>query len=318
MNLFELFEPSERPTGVPGWLLGCFRRSSITFFSGETDRSTLVLWLQSRGLTGDLRLAADRPKVSSLDELLEQSPAQLLRLAEVEGGIAASRFDAAGPGVSQRAGVMRWGDWEAFQLHAKWPEPGELRRVGPCLIEFAPSGAYVEDWRLLQSTPGPLIGLSLLEERERESGRLLHRGGGLVIAGAHALFVRGRPAGLPQVERLSKLITTADRSLLAALFSFDASYACTSGDGHWPVAASTLPWREGQPLLSLDGFSQLAPGLLLQHTEEAGRAIERRFQIDTLEREFAPTLATPATPDAHEWLRAEAATLLCTTCSRQY
>jgi hypothetical protein len=311
MNLLELCEPAKPTYGVPAWVLGCYRRRSITFFSGETDDSTLVLWLQSRGLTGDLRLAADRPKVASLDELLTRSPEELRRMAEVEGGMAPSQFDARESGsLGPSAGVMRWGDWQAFQSHAKWPEPGDLRRVGDCLIEFAPSGAYVEDWRLLAGAPGPLIGLSLLEERERESGRLLHRGGGLVIAGAHALFVRGRAVELPRGERISGLIAGADRALLEAVFSFDASYAVGDDDAGWPVAASTLPWREGQALLSLDGFSREAPGFLLQRTEECGRAVERRFRIDTLEAEFVPVAATRATSGAREWLRAEAATLL--------
>jgi hypothetical protein len=312
MNLLELCEAAKPPGCVPDWVLGCFRRRSITFFSGETDSSTLVLWLQSRGLTGDLRLAADRPKVGSLDELLTCSPDELRRLAEVEGGVAPTEFTVhdSGAGVAL-AGVMRWGAWDAFQLHAKWPEPGDLRRVGDCLMEFAPSGAYVEDWRLLAGAPGPLVGLSLLEERDRGTGRVLHRGGGLVIAGSHALFVRGRAAELPPVDRISDMIEQADRTLLTSVFSFDASYACLSRDGHWPVAASTLPWREGQPLLSLDGFSRAAPGVLLQHTVEAGRALERRFRIDTLEAEFVPVIATPATSRAREWLSAEAATLLC-------
>lgn len=312
MNLFELCDTTAAHAGVPSWVLGCFRRRSITFFSGETDQSTLVLWLQSRGLTGDLRLAAERPRVASLEELLEQSPPDLLRFAEVEGGVAPSRFvvDGSEP-TAPLSGVMSWGDWEAFQLHAKWPEPGQLRRIGDCLIEFAPSGAYVEDWRLQQSGPGPLIGLSLLEERDRVSGQLLHRGGGLLIAGTHALLVRGRAAALPPVERLSQLSSTRDDlALWRNVFSFDASYAAAHDNGQWPVAASTLPWREGQALMSLEGFSRQAPDLLLQHTEEAGRAIERRFRIDTLEASFAAATPTPATPAAEEWLRAEAATLL--------
>jgi hypothetical protein len=311
MNLFELCEPAKPSRGVPDWVLGCFRRRSITFFSGETEHRTLVLWLQARGLTADLRLAADRPKLASFDDLLTLSPEELVRMAEVEGGIAASEFDARESGAAgPLAGVMRWGNWEAFQLHAKWPEPGELRRVGDCLIEFAPSGAYVEDWRLLEHGPGPLIGLSLLEERDGETGRLLQRGGGLVISGNHALFVRGRAAELPQVGRISQLVGQADRALLEAVFSFDASYAVRHGDAHWPVAASTLPWREGQPLLSLDGFSRAAPGFLLQRTEECGRAIERRFRIDTLQAEFVAVAATRAATAARAWLSAEGATLL--------
>jgi hypothetical protein len=151
MKLFDLCHehPSVPDQSVPGWTLGCFRRSSISFFSGESDHSTLVLWLQSCGLTADLRLDPDRPKLRTREELFDLSLEALTRLAAAEGGLSPSRFTPSeGAQDAELSGVMTWLDWTAFQTHAKWPEPGLLRRVGDCLIEFAPSGAYVEDWRL--------------------------------------------------------------------------------------------------------------------------------------------------------------------------
>ena len=76
---------------VPAWSLGCFRRRSITFFNGDSDESTFVVWLQSRGLTADLRLAVDRPRPQAREELAQLSVAELTRLAEAEGGISAAR-----------------------------------------------------------------------------------------------------------------------------------------------------------------------------------------------------------------------------------
>jgi hypothetical protein len=297
--------------GVPTWTLGCFRRRSITFFNGDCDDRTLVLWLQSRGLTADLRLAVDRPRPSSREALGELSLLELTRLAEVEGGLAATRFE---PGVEQGVelvGTMHWPDWTSFQLHAKWPEPGLLRRVGDCLIEHAPSGAYVEDWRLQPSGDGPLIGLTLLEERDGKSGQLLHRGGGLVIAGEHALFVRGRAEALPKVERLTDLIERAvsEPRLLDAVFGFEASYARRDEAGRYVVECSTLPWREGRPLLSMGGFT-LDGSVVVQKAREQSREVERRYLVDTLEHGYEDWLATPATPAAVSWLTAEGATLL--------
>jgi hypothetical protein len=296
---------------VPAWVLGCFRRRSITFFNGDSDDSTLVVWLQSRGLTADLRLAADRPRPKSREELAELSLAELLQLAEVEGGVSATRFESAPSANVELAGTMHWPDWTAFQVHAKWPEPGQLRRVGECLTEFAPSGAYVEDWRLQPSGAGPLVGLSLLEERDSKSGQLLHQGGGLVITGEHALFVRGRAAALPRVARLSELMERAatDPALLDVVFGFEASYARRDGSGRYVITDSTLPWREGKPLLSTGGFS-IEDGVLIQRAREQARGIERRFQIDTLEESHEDWLATPASPAALSWLNAEEGTLL--------
>lgn len=314
MDLLELcaLHGTLPPSGAaPAWTLGCFRRRSISFFNGDCDESTLVYWLQSRGLTGDLRLAADRPRPESFEVLQDLSRAELLRLAEVEGGVSPSRFEPApGAGVAQE-GTMHWPGWTAFQLHAKWPEPGELRRVGDCMIEHAPSGAYVEDWRLQPSGDGPLVGLRLLDERDAETGRVLHRGGGLLIAGDHALLVRGRAEALPPAARLSELVERAfsDAGLLASIFGFEASYARRDGSGRYVVTASTLPWREGRLLLPLSGFG-LEDGVVVHQAREQGRRVVRRFRVDTLEPSYQDWVATPATPGAVAWLAAEEQTLL--------
>ncbi|MGB1092500.1 MAG: hypothetical protein ACPGYX_10270, partial [Oceanobacter sp.] len=41
---------------LPDWLMGAFRRRTISFADGTSDTDTRVFWLQSRGLTIDLRL----------------------------------------------------------------------------------------------------------------------------------------------------------------------------------------------------------------------------------------------------------------------
>ncbi len=320
MDLLELcgLHGTMPPSGsVPVWTLGCFRRRSITFFNGDSDDSTLVLWLQSRGLTGDLRLAAERPKPLSREALSELSFADLMRLAEAEGGASPTRFEPSPASGVELSGTMHWPDWTAFQVHDKWPEPGELRRVGDCLMEYAPSGAYVEDWRLQASGDGPLIGLTLVEERDGKSGQVTHRGGGLVIAGEHAIFVRGRPEPLPAAARLSDLLerATKEARLFDAIFGFEASYARRDGSGRYVVKASTLPWREGRPLLALGGFS-LEDGFVVQKAREKERAVERRFRVDTLESNYEDWLATPTTSQAVAWLAAEQPTLLRTARKR--
>lgn len=308
MDLIELcgLQGTTPPSrSVPNWTLGCFRRRSISFFNGESDDSTLVLWLQSRGLTGDLRIAAQRPKLSTRAALADLPLADLVRLLEVEGGVSPTRFEVASVSGVELSGTMTWPDWTAFQVHAKWPEPGNLRRVGDCLIEYAPSGAYVEDWRLQPSGDGPLIGLSLTEERD-EDGQLLHRGGGLVVAGEHAIFVRGRAQPLPAVARVTDLVERAAREprLMDAIFGCEASYARRDASGRYQVAHSTLPWREGKPLLAMGGFS-LEDGVVIQRARENNRAVTRRFVVDTLEPSYQDWLATPATAAAVDWLGAE-------------
>ena len=60
MNLIQLCSklnasPMEDFT-LPSYLLGAFRRKSITFANGLTDEKTIVYWFQSKSFTIDLRL----------------------------------------------------------------------------------------------------------------------------------------------------------------------------------------------------------------------------------------------------------------------
>jgi hypothetical protein len=291
---------------VPEWVLGCFRRRSITFFTGEEDACTEVIWLQSRGLTADFRRTPPRVSVACQAALSALGLDELSALARVEGGFARTRWDGE---------LMHWSDWTALQTHAKWPEPGRLARVGRCMVELAPSGAYVEDWRLQPCRGGPLIGLELIDERDASDGTLLHRGGGLIVCGEHAGFVRGRPEPLPEGERLEDFVRAhaGDPAALAHAFALDASYGTAAAvKDAFTVTFSTRPWREGEPLLSLDGFSLLHDGQLAQRVEEAGRRIERRFRIDTLERDFSAEMATSATVGTKRWFEREVSATLAT------
>jgi hypothetical protein len=290
--------------GVPVWTLGCFRRRSITFSTGASDAETRVMWLQSRGLTADLRLPAGYPRLTGAAPLAELGPEVLVALAEAEGGLARTLWDGR---------AMSWSDWTSFQTHDRWPEPGLLARVGDCLTEHAPSGAYVEDWRLQPSAGGPLIGLRLIEERDADAGRVRHRGGGLLVCGDHAALVRGRPAPLPLTGTIAEIVRAhgRDRSLMRAVFAFEASYATRSGDGTFIVGASTDPLRIGHALLDPTGFAHdERDGVVIQRTHEGGAPVERLFTIDTLEANVAFPLATEASAEGQRWLAREGPALL--------
>ena len=64
MNLLDLctqLKPTDDSTCLlPQYLLGAFRRKSITFANGLTDENTLVYWFQSKTFTIDLRLKDPR------------------------------------------------------------------------------------------------------------------------------------------------------------------------------------------------------------------------------------------------------------------
>ncbi|WP_236033039.1 hypothetical protein [Pseudomonas schmalbachii] len=304
MTLAELIARyARRPTSsVPDWMLGFFKRRSISFANGETDVRTHVCWLQSRNFTIDLRLPLADQQVPA-KALVEYSKEELRILANYEGWEALSTWDGQ---------ALSWHSDTSLQLHNRWPKPALLQRIGNCMIEFAPSGAYVEDWRLQPSAPGPLVGLRLIEERNLADGSIRHRGGGLIVCGEHAALVLGRAEPVIADIALRDLAIQAvgDAERLAQLFNFETSVAHGSLEDGYRITLSTRPERLQQQLLPLDGFELLPDGeRVRQRLSIDGAPCERLFAIDTLEEHFVFEQATGFTPAARDWFERESQTL---------
>lgn len=290
--------PFAQPLAVPEWTLGCFHRRSITYANGLEDAATQVIWIQSHGLTGDLRIPAARPATGAAASLADCTSEALIELAKGEGGVADTAFT---------GGRMSWSNWAAFQPYDKWPEPGELRRIGPALIEFAPSGIYVEDWRLQPGSDGLLVGLRLVSEAH-SGGAHLPRDGGLVICGDHAIFALARREDLPRDGPVHRQIADSIDPAALARQAFDAraAYARRGADGEYRVVLAVDPFAQGHAL-ALDGFAPAGEGELLQVLVDG---IERRWRIDTLLAGRVGSTATAAEAEAAAWLSQEADTLL--------
>lgn len=290
-------------------MLGYFKRRSISFANGLTDSSTHVCWVQSRSFTIDLRLPLEWDQVP-LKPWSDYSAAELQVLANHEGWEALSRWD---------GHALSWHGGTSLQMHNRWPEPAQLQRIGNCMIEFAPSGAYVEDWRLQPSPPGPLIGLRLLDERDIDSGRLRHCGGGLIVCGDYAALTLGRPSPVSgHLLRDEVARAQGQPTRLAELFEFETSVAEGSLSDGFDITLSTRPGRAGQPLLPLDGFEYLPEqNLVVQQLNIDGAHCERRFLIDTIEPQVSFSQSTGFTPEAQAWFSAESTTL-CRYTEPQY
>ncbi|SDS51835.1 hypothetical protein SAMN05216421_1671 [Halopseudomonas xinjiangensis] len=302
MTLQDLLAHAQRTeTGVPDWMLGFFKRRSISFANGETDSSTHVCWFQSRNFTIDLRLplAQSQPPPRTWGDY---SADELAVLANHEGWEALSEWDGE---------KLRWHSDTSLQLHNRWPEPALLQRIGNCMIEFAPTGAYVEDWRLQPSRPGPLIGLRLIDERDVKTGELRHSGGGLIVCGDYAALVLGRAeelTGTSLREEVAK--ATGDAQRLDRLFNFETSVASGSIQDGYRISLSTNAARIGEALLPLDGFEYLSDQRqVVQRLVVDGIRCERRFVIDTIEPQLGYEQATGFTPQAQAWYASESPTL---------
>jgi len=307
MHLKQLLEQhaQESEKSVPEWMLGCFKRRCISFANGLSDTDTTVFWLQGRNQTIDLRLPISA-------ELVRQThwracdASELARLANYEGWCADSLW---------QDDLLSWSGGVSFQLHNRWPEPAKLSRVGNCMMEFAPSGAYVEDWRLQSCQPGPLISLRLLEERDMNNGELRHQRGALIITGNWAGLVLGRAQALPTddsrqtlPERLS--LAEEDPVYKAQVFNFECSIAQGSLDEGFTTCFSTQFSRVGQPIFSLQDFRlDQQSNQLVQQLSLGTKRIERRFAIDSLEQHMTFTPASPWPPETETWFEREYATL---------
>lgn len=281
---------------VPRWMRGCFRRRSISFANGQTDTDTRVFWLQSNLLTIDLRL----PVIAQQ----EKEGGDIQKKADYEGWYAHAEWNGK---------QLQWRGGASYQLHNRWPEPALLQRIGNCMMEFAPSGIYVEDWRLLSDQPGPLIGLELLSETDLSSGVTSPRKGALIICGQYAGLVIDRPRPINDVGgQLKQRLTNPqlDESERNNLLDFETSVALGSLSEGFTVQHSLHQSRLQQPLLPLTGFeSDTKSGYLRQRIEDKGKAVERRFRIDCCEMEFPFTQSTPSSTESLEWFQREAPTL---------
>ena len=121
------------------------------------DNTSFVLWLQTSKRCGDLRLATAHPghpshgnngsplALRQPHSLGEASGRQLLAMSEGDGWLGCCQVSV---NPKSNAGVMRGvADWyedescAGLPTSSKWPEVGEMRRVGEAMLEFAPSGA---------------------------------------------------------------------------------------------------------------------------------------------------------------------------------
>jgi hypothetical protein len=244
------------------------------------------------------------------------------------GGVMLDGDDAAVAAPAHRlAGTADWFEDEScggLPTTSKYPEPGELRRVGETLLEFAPSGAYVEDWRLQPGSAGLVASLVLLpgddDDDDDDDASQPQRGTHLVVCGEHEMLVRDRPFGsvdlrpytegvgaaLPLEDHVRRLLLPmegaadagADAGVeaeVAALLDFEVSYAMRGG----VVTASTHPERVGSALLPPCG-----PG----EGEGGGGGGWRGATLDpTATGCTAAPAPAAAAPDGHNGIEAAAA-----------
>jgi len=283
MNLSTLLErlPRKGVEGLafPSNLLGTFRRKSISFCTGVTDETTIVYWVQSKSFSIDLRL----------------SEAAATPVAERQGWVGDTMWD-------DTTKLLSWHIEKSYQPRIQWPEPAGLSFIGNCVLEFAPSGAYVEDWRQTSSA-GPFLGLRLVSMLNEVTGKESPVDGGLVITGEHAAFAQSR---LPEVDDVLRQAASIDEALATGLVTEAEieSYEVSVAVGGRAITHSTQSGRVGQTIGEGD-FSIRSDGKIAQERLVGGELYLLLYEVDVFEPEFTFVRQTPSTSEARDWMEQE-------------
>ena len=109
------------------------------------------------------------------------------------------------------------------------------------MLEYAPSGAYEEDWRLQDNSQD--FAIHLLRRYSATTTDLY-------VAGAHAVLAVDRSIVIGQERPLQEIVSEnkADRDSVYAYLDTEFSYARCEDSDKYEIALSNLPWREGQTL----------------------------------------------------------------------
>jgi len=220
-------------------MTGCWRRAWIEFADGKRDAAGVVLWLQTESAMVDVRVAATRGDFTGCTNLEDCTIDQLRAIAGADGSSGWTECTPVREGPDgTRTATAEWhtrGHGINFQPVSAYPEPGLMswNDDGTVMHERAPSGAYVEEWRLVPASRDPLF----------------VRSGNLYRAGDVAVVVRDRTQPVPRQARLPDLVEefAGDWATLQALLDCEFSIA-ERHDGQWMITTSTLPWLEGTPL----------------------------------------------------------------------
>ncbi|ENX42823.1 hypothetical protein [Acinetobacter sp. NIPH 2100] len=287
MNLFDVLiqlkpTPMDTHFPLPRYLLGCFRRKSISFFNGMTDEKTIVYWFQSKSFSIDLRL---------IDA--NQTP-----VYERQGWIGDTLWD------SDRE-LLSWQVHQNYQNHIQWPEPAKLYPIGNSILEFSPSNAYVEDWRQ-QAQQGLLLGLRLFQMQHVATQQMIPMDGGLMISDQHMAFAQSR---LPQRQnQLKNGPIDHPENDPKVIENYEVSVALNGSSISFSTISSRL-----QQSISLDDFEIEDANTLTQLKLIEGERYRLYFHLDMYQTDFVFNTTTATSTDTQQWLAAEQKHLLKNT-----
>ena len=223
-------------------MLGCWVRRYIHFKDGSEDTTSHVIRLQTPSGMGDMRISADRPDLKDRKSTSDCSDEELINLAKQDCACAITIFNESTkpyPTASWELG----GSGFMQQTVINYPEDGwfEWKEDGTCMMEYAPSGDYIEDWRLQAQSQDFAIHLICRDSQTTTN---------LYVAGAHAMLAVDRAVIVNDERPLQEIVADniSDRESIYSYLDTEFSYAKKDDDSDYEIILSSLPWREGQKL----------------------------------------------------------------------
>lgn len=241
----------------------------------DASGKSIAFWLQTRHLYAYLSVPAKRPDSTGKPALSDYDFDPLMELAAQDG--------AAGACIVDGEVLHRRRQLDYSPTRGK-PFLRRMQREGNLLREESLRGTDKLTWQKISPDAAEIIAFRFLDEAVNEDFADPCKGM-LLVAGDSFMFVRDRGTYAMQAESLQVLAECKDYGAeeLIPLLEFEISYGLRAGGAMpWEIRLSTLPFREGKPLLSSGEFEAIAANWqrLPQKIRRNGELFMRRWSLD--------------------------------------
>jgi hypothetical protein len=253
---------------APEWLTGVWTRKALWFKGVEPDYSTRVFYIQTPTLFGDIRIPESRPDLSNASCLEDLHDTELEELVTQEGFAGY---------VETADNVVAWQREIDFQPPTGIPDTGQCTVDKNYMIETGIHSDYSEKWQRIDDGDGQFLAMQTEEDEGGVANQIL------VVAGDHFLYARGRKHSLEPAKSLTHLFQIKDftREQMIRYLDCEFSYGrLRSGRKPWEIYLSTLPFKEGQSLIT-PGEMEVLPdlGVVYQHSRNLSSTLKRHWHI---------------------------------------
>lgn len=253
-------------TDVPEAYVGAWRRRSDT---------ELGLWLQTHRLHASLTIPLDRPDFAGRQTWADFSDAELLLLAHQRG--------VSGACIAQDDILHRRRQIDYLPRRGD-PFLIRMRRNGNLLQQEGLDGGDQVVWELLADGSKEMFALRFQDAGIGPDSDDQRRGY-LLVVGQYFMFVRDRAGATQRADSLETLIElkALKRAQIIELLDFEISFGTrVAHDIAWEIQHSTIPYREGQPLMDDATFRDIVTqsGPTPRRVRWDGRQFLRYWSLD--------------------------------------